>query len=140
MWFLLPFSSSFFSLPNFSRRRLDACHTSTHGVALVRISDHIDYTISRYQSRICQAYDVVAAIYRTISCTNACLACALLAYQRRRLRLIDVVARHAHRPWLPVPHIPCGRPVMQHISDMHSKFALRPHHVWKYGRHPIYDG
>jgi len=24
---------------------------------------------------------------------------------------------------------------MQHISDMHSKFALRPHHVWKYGRH-----
>jgi len=29
-----------------------------------------------------------------------------------------------------------GRP-MQHISDLHSKFALRPHHVWKYGRHPI---
>jgi len=25
----------------------------------------------------------------------------------------------------------------QHISDMHSKFALRPHYVWKYGRHPI---
>ena len=21
---------------------------------------------------------------------------------------------------------------MPHISDMHSKFALRPHHVWKY--------
>jgi len=20
---------------------------------------------------------------------------------------------------------------------MHSKFALRPHHVWEYGRHPI---
>ena len=29
---------------------------------------------------------------------------------------------------------------MQHISDLHSKFALRPHHVWKYGRHPICDG
>jgi len=29
---------------------------------------------------------------------------------------------------------------MQHISDMHSKFALRPHHVWKYGRHPLRDG
>jgi len=28
---------------------------------------------------------------------------------------------------------------LQHISDMHSKFALRPHHVWKYGRHPISD-
>ena len=22
---------------------------------------------------------------------------------------------------------------MQHISDKHSKFAIRPHHVWKYG-------
>ena len=21
----------------------------------------------------------------------------------------------------------------QHISDLHSKFALTPHHVWKYG-------
>jgi len=28
---------------------------------------------------------------------------------------------------------------VQHISDMHSKFALRPHHVWKYGRYPICD-
>jgi len=26
---------------------------------------------------------------------------------------------------------------VQHISDLHSKFALRPHHVWKYGRHPV---
>jgi len=37
----LPCSSSsfflLFSLPNLSRRRLDVCHTSTHGVALVRI-------------------------------------------------------------------------------------------------------
>jgi len=29
---------------------------------------------------------------------------------------------------------------MQHISNLHTKFALRPHHVWKHGRHPIYDG
>ena len=29
---------------------------------------------------------------------------------------------------------------VQYISDLHSKFALRPHHVWKYGRHPICDG
>jgi len=31
------YGSSFFSSPNLSRRRLDVCHTSTHGVALVRI-------------------------------------------------------------------------------------------------------
>jgi len=28
---------------------------------------------------------------------------------------------------------------LQHISDLHSKFALRPHHVCKYGRHLICD-
>ena len=40
-WALAHISSSFFffSSPNLSRRRLDVCHTSTHGVALVRISD-----------------------------------------------------------------------------------------------------
>jgi len=37
LWFLL--SIFFFSSPNLSRRRLDICHTSTHGVALVRILD-----------------------------------------------------------------------------------------------------
>jgi len=29
---------------------------------------------------------------------------------------------------------------VQQVSDMHLKFALRPHHVWKYGRHPVCDG
>jgi len=27
---------------------------------------------------------------------------------------------------------------VQQVSDLHLKFALRPHHVWKYGWHPIY--
>jgi len=26
------------------------------------------------------------------------------------------------------------------FSDLHLKFALRPHHVCKYGRYPICDG
>ena len=38
LWLLLSFFF-FISSPNLSRRRLDVCHTSTHGVALVRISD-----------------------------------------------------------------------------------------------------
>jgi len=29
---------------------------------------------------------------------------------------------------------------VQHISDLRPKFAIRPHHVWKYGSHPIWDG
>jgi len=37
------------------------------------------------------------------------------------------------------------RPVLsvsrvQHVSALHPKFALRPHHVWKYGQHPICEG
>ena len=35
--------------------------------------------------------------------------------------------------WRPVFSPSC----VQHISDMHSKFALRPHHVSKYGTHPM---
>jgi len=35
--FFLSFFFFFFSSPNLSRRRLDVCHTSTHGVALARI-------------------------------------------------------------------------------------------------------
>jgi len=33
------FLSIFFSSPNLSRRRLDVCHTSTHGVGSVQIYD-----------------------------------------------------------------------------------------------------
>jgi len=29
---------------------------------------------------------------------------------------------------------------VHYISDLHSKFALGPHHVWKYGRHSICGG
>jgi len=29
---------------------------------------------------------------------------------------------------------------VQQVSDLRLKFALRPHHVWKYGRRPICDG
>jgi len=28
---------------------------------------------------------------------------------------------------------------VQHVSDLHPKFVLRPHHVWKYGRYSVCD-
>jgi len=37
LWFLSSFFLSFFSSLDLSGRRLDVCHTSSHGVALVRI-------------------------------------------------------------------------------------------------------
>jgi len=36
-----------------------------------------------------------------------------------------------------LPVFPASR--VQHISDLYSKFALRAHHVYKYGRHPLCD-
>jgi len=35
-------------------------------------------------------------------------------------------------PAFPVSHV-------QHISDLHSKFTLGPHHVLKYGSHTVCD-
>jgi len=51
-------------------------------------------------------------------------ACSAHIPQRRRLRLIDVT-RHAHRPWLPLPHIPCGRPIMQRIGSLGGNWTTR---------------
>jgi len=34
------------------------------------------------------------------------------------------------------PAFPASR--AQHVSDLHSKFTLGPHHVTKCGRHPVY--
>jgi len=77
-------------------------------------SDHIDYTISRYRSRIHWAYDIVTAIYRTISCTNARLcshtAAAASASDWRRLPCKPSVAPSASRS--------CGRPIMQRIGSL----------------------
>jgi len=34
----------------------------------------------------------------------------------------------------------CFQQAIQQVSDLHRKFALRPDHVWKCGRHPICGG
>ena len=61
---------------------------------------------------------------------DTCLSCEDIAQQScamvRRWRFF---ASFLH-PVFPASRVP-------HISDLHSKFALGPHHVWKYGRHPI---
>ena len=61
---------------------------------------------------------------------NTCLSCEDIARQScaivRRWRLFgDFLG----------PAFPASR--VQHISHLHTKFALGPHHVWKYDRYPI---
>jgi len=59
---------------------------------------------------------------------DTCLGCEDIAQQScamvRRWRILR-------------PVFPASRVHVQHISGAHSKFALRPHHVWNYGRYPI---
>ena len=61
---------------------------------------------------------------------DTCLSCGDIAWQNctmvRRWWLFGDFLR---------PVISARR--LQRISDLHPKCALRPHHVWKYGRHPV---
>ena len=61
---------------------------------------------------------------------DICLSCEDIARQIcvmvRRWRFFCIISH---------PVFPASR--VQHISELHSKFALRTHHVWKYGKHPI---
>jgi len=68
----------------------------------------------------------VSCLTRFFPIVDICLSCEVTARQSCAM----------------VPNCDFLRPVfsasrVHHISDIHSKFALRPHHVWKYGRHPI---
>jgi len=63
---------------------------------------------------------------------NTCLSCEDMARQSCAM----VPKCHIFGSFLG-PAFPASR--VQHVSDLHPEFALRPHHVWKYGRHPISD-
>ena len=64
---------------------------------------------------------------------DMCLSCEDIARQNcamvPRWRFLATFLR---------PAFPASR--VQQVSDLPLKFALRPHHVWKYGRHPICGG
>ena len=63
---------------------------------------------------------------------DTCLSCEDIARQTCAMVCRWRFFASFLRPAFPASHV-------QQVSDMHSKFALRPHHVRKYGRHPISD-
>ena len=65
------------------------------------------------------------------SIVDTCLSCEDIARQSCRM-----VPRWRFLATFLRPAFPASR--VQQVSDLHLKFALRPHHVWKYGGHPIY--
>ena len=93
--------------------------------------------VNRSQPLVGQSSPYYEDMWRRYCCLTSffpmCLSCEDTARQScamvPRWRIFDDFLR---------PVLPASR--MQHVSDLHLKFALRPHHVWKYGRHPICDG
>jgi len=63
---------------------------------------------------------------------DTCLSCKDTADKICVMKPRWRICGHFLRPVFSARHV-------QQISDLRSKFALRPHHVWKYDRHPIYD-
>jgi len=79
-------------------------------------------------------------MWRTYRCLTSffpivdmCLSCEDIA---RQSCASVMVPRWRFLATLLRPAFPASR--MQQVSDLHLKFTLRPHHVWKYGRHPMY--
>jgi len=62
---------------------------------------------------------------------DTCLSCEDIARQSRAMVPRWRFLANFLRPAFPASHV-------QQVWDLHLKFALRPHHVWKYGRHPVY--
>jgi len=62
---------------------------------------------------------------------DTCLSCEDIARQSCAMVPRCQFLATFLRPAFPVSRV-------QQVSDLHLKFVLRPHHVWKYGRHPVY--
>ena len=79
-------------------------------------------------------------MWRTYCCltiffpiVDTCLSCEDIARQS-----CAMVPRWRFLATFLLPVFSASR--VQQVSDLHHKFALRSHHVWKYGRHPICGG
>ena len=69
---------------------------------------------------------------RFLPVVDACLSCEDVARQ-----ICTMVPRWRFLATFLRPVFSASR--VQHVSDLHLKFALRPHHVCKYGRHALSD-
>jgi len=82
---------------------------------------------------LCRHVEEILLLNKFFPIVDTCLSCEDIARQS-----CGMVPRWRFfasflRPVFAASHV-------QHMSDLHSKFALRPHHVQKYGRHPMCDG
>jgi len=81
---------------------------------------------------LCEHLEDMLLLNSFFPIVDTCLSCEDIARQNCAMMLRWRFWRLFLRPVFSASRV-------QHTSDLHSKFALRPHHVWKYGRHPISD-
>ena len=74
----------------------------------------------------CRRYCCLTSFFPIV---NTCLSCEDIAWQS-----CGIVPRWQFLATFLGPAFAASR--VQHLSDLHSKFTLGPHHVSKYGRHP----
>jgi len=106
-----------------TRWNLQGCPKLTKG------SQPIVGQSSPYCKDMWRRYCCLTSFFRIV---DMCLSCEDIA--RRSCAMVPIwrfLATFLH------PVFAASR--VQQVSDLHSKFALRPRHVWKYGRHPISD-
>ena len=84
---------------------------------------------SPYCGNMWRTYRCLTSFYLIV---DTCLSCEDIARQS-----CAMVPRWRFLATFLHPAFPAS--CMQQVSDLHPKPALRPHHVWKYGRHPISD-
>ena len=80
----------------------------------------------------CDVWRIYCCLTSFFPIVDTCLSCEDIAWQScamvPRWRFLATFLR---------PVFSASR--VHHVSDLHSKFTLGPHHVWKYGRHPTSD-
>jgi len=96
--------------------------------------------VNRSQPLVGRSSPYYGDMWRTYCCltsffpiVDVCLSCEDIAQQS-----CAMVPRWRFLATFLHPVFSASR--VQQVSDLHLKFALRPHHVWKYGRHPICGG
>jgi len=94
----------------------------------------------RSQPLMGQSSPDCAGMWRTYCCltsfcpiVDTCLSCEDIARQSSAMVPRWRFSAIFLRPVFSASRVP-------QVSELHLKFALRPHHVWNYGRHPICGG
>ena len=115
---------------------LPRCKTCWNLQGCLKLPDQSQSLMGRsspYCGDMWRTYCCLTSFFQIV---NTCLSCKDIARQRRAM--CAMVPRWRFLVTFLLPVFSASR--VQQVSDLHLKFALRPHHVWKYGRHPICGG